>query len=91
MAVCVADMIIKENTCIEGIERRGRVYYMRWRVPARFSEIEKRSEINKSLRTRDYDEAKVRFVVEKGGSSRSGKPALFGKSAKTHQRRSTLP
>lgn len=58
-------MIAVEDKCIEGIERRGKVYYMRWRVPARYAVVEKRKEINRSLKTRDYDEAKAHFAVAK--------------------------
>ena len=58
-------MITKENKCIEGIERRGKVYYMRFRVPGRFAGVETRTEINRSLRTRDYDEAKANLTVVK--------------------------
>ncbi len=65
MATCGAEMIIEENKCVEGIERRGRVYYMRIRVPGRFAPIEGRKEINRSLKTRDYDEAKANFALIK--------------------------
>ncbi|MGR3631601.1 MAG: DUF6538 domain-containing protein [Limimaricola soesokkakensis] len=58
-------MILEENTCIEGIERRGRVYYMRIRVPARFAAVEQKKEINRSLKTRDYQEAKAAISLAK--------------------------
>ncbi|WP_146694561.1 DUF6538 domain-containing protein [Thioclava sp. F42-5] len=58
-------MITSENICIAGIERRGRVYYMRFRVPARFAEVETRREINVTLGTRDYEEARARFALKK--------------------------
>jgi len=58
-------MIAIENKLVEGIERRGRVYYMRMRVPAAYSSIERRKEVNKSLKTRDFDEAKANFAVAK--------------------------
>ncbi|NIY80371.1 hypothetical protein HCZ23_12940 [Celeribacter sp. HF31] len=56
-------MIAVEDKCIEGIERRGKVYYMRWRVPARYAAVEKRKEINRSLKTRDIIEAKANLAV----------------------------
>ena len=65
MAVCGAEMIKTENTCVDGVELRGRVYYMRFRVPARYSEVEPRREVNQTLGTRDYDEAKARFTLKK--------------------------
>jgi hypothetical protein len=58
-------MIMTEKKCIDGIERRGRVYYMRFRVPAKFSEVEIRREVNQTLGTRSYDEAKIRFALKK--------------------------
>lgn len=58
-------MITTEKICVDGIEMRGRVYWMRFRVPARFAEVEHRREINQSLRTRDYEEAKARFALKK--------------------------
>ncbi|MES0826104.1 DUF6538 domain-containing protein [Ruegeria sp. SCP11] len=60
-------MIAVEDRCIEGIERRGRVYYMRWRVPVRYAPVERRKEINRSLKTRDFEEAKARLIVAKRG------------------------
>jgi len=58
-------MIKTENKCIEGIERRGRVYYMRFRVPKRYARVEPRREINQTLNTKSYDDAKVRFSLKK--------------------------
>ncbi|MFP4326919.1 MAG: DUF6538 domain-containing protein, partial [Paracoccaceae bacterium] len=45
------------SNCVDGVERRGYVYYLRWRVPAEFRAVEARSEINQSLKTRDLVEA----------------------------------
>ena len=58
-------MITFEDKCVEGIERRGRVFYMRIRVPAKYASVEKRKEINRSLKTRDYEQAKAHFVLAK--------------------------
>lgn len=58
-------MIALEDKCVDGVERRGRVYYMRFRVPSRFAGIERLKEINRSLHTRDHDEARARFAVAK--------------------------
>jgi hypothetical protein len=54
---------LQQNILDDGLERRGRVYYMRIRVPARFAEVEPRVEINRSLRTRDESEARARLAV----------------------------
>ncbi|MBK1634811.1 DUF6538 domain-containing protein [Rhodovulum adriaticum] len=51
------------SACVDGIERRGRVYYMRIRVPKRYAEVEPRREINRSLKTCDQTEARARFAV----------------------------
>ncbi|WP_425411833.1 DUF6538 domain-containing protein [Leisingera aquimarina] len=67
-------MIATENTCIDGVERRGRVYYMRFRVPVKFAEVETRREINQTLGTQDYDEAMARFALKKRAFKRTGKP-----------------
>ncbi|WP_369932672.1 DUF6538 domain-containing protein [Rhodovulum sp. 12E13] len=40
------------SNCIDGVEPRGSVYYLRWRVPAEFRAVESRTEINQSLKTR---------------------------------------
>lgn len=58
-------MAISENTCIDGVERRGHVYYMRFRVPLRYAEVETRREVNQTLGTRNYDEARARFTLRK--------------------------
>lgn len=58
-------MIKTENKCIDGIERRGRVYYMRFRVPKKYARVEPRREINQTLSTKSYDEAKVHFCLKK--------------------------
>jgi len=36
------------TNCIDGVERRGNVYYLRWRVPVEFRAVEERNEINQS-------------------------------------------
>lgn len=51
--------------CRDGVEKRGNVYYLRWRVPAEFAEVEPRGEINRSLRTRDPAEARSRAALAK--------------------------
>lgn len=35
---------------IDGVECRGNVFYLRWRVPAEFRTVETRAEINQSLK-----------------------------------------
>ena len=55
--------MVRTGDCTRGIERRGAVYYMRLRVPARYRDVETRAEVNRSLKTRDLIEAEERFVV----------------------------
>ncbi|MDE4176485.1 hypothetical protein PXK01_20225 [Phaeobacter sp. PT47_59] len=58
-------MIAIEDKCIEGIERRGKVYYLRWRVPKRYATVEPRKEINRSLKTRVLAEARAHLALAK--------------------------
>ncbi|WP_425072425.1 DUF6538 domain-containing protein [Sagittula sp. S175] len=51
--------------CIDGVEPRGNVYYLRWRVPAEFRAVESRTEINQSLKTRDLKEARALALLKK--------------------------
>jgi hypothetical protein len=53
------------SNCVENVERRGNVYYLRWRVPAKFRKVESRAEINQSLKTRDETEARGLAVLKK--------------------------
>jgi len=53
------------SNCVDGVERRGNVYYLRWRVPAEFRSVESRTEINQSLKTRDETEARALAVLKK--------------------------
>ncbi|MGR3455531.1 DUF6538 domain-containing protein [Pseudooceanicola sp.] len=53
------------SNCVDGVERRGNVYYLRWRVPAEFRAVETRAEINQSLKTRDLEEARALVLVKK--------------------------
>jgi hypothetical protein len=48
-----------------GLEQRGRVYYLRVRVPSKFADVEPRVEINRSLKTRDRAEAEARCAIAK--------------------------
>ncbi|MDO5606452.1 MAG: hypothetical protein Q4G25_14955, partial [Paracoccus sp. (in: a-proteobacteria)] len=45
--------------CVDSVEMRGSKYYLRWRVPAEFAEVETKKEINRSLRTRDPEKART--------------------------------
>jgi hypothetical protein len=46
------------------IEQRGRVYYLRKRVPSRYAAIESRTEVNLSLKTRDpYHDVECRNAI----------------------------
>ena len=55
--------MVQTGECVGGIERRGTMYYMRMRVPARYHEVERRPEVNRSLKTRDHQRAQECFVV----------------------------
>ncbi|MCQ0091613.1 hypothetical protein FGD77_07900 [Roseovarius sp. M141] len=50
---------------MDSVERRGNVYYLRWRVPVKFREVETKAEINQSLKTRDPVGARGRAVLKK--------------------------
>ncbi|WP_392336636.1 DUF6538 domain-containing protein [Loktanella salsilacus] len=71
-------MIRIENMCVDGVELRGRVYYMRFRVPAKYSEVEPRREVNQTLGTREYDEAKARFTLKKRAIFKDWEARLSG-------------
>lgn len=47
----------------QGIERRGRIYHLRVRTPARFRMIEPRREVTMSLRTDSLVEARARYAL----------------------------
>jgi hypothetical protein len=53
------------SKCIGGVELRGTIYYLRWRVPAVYRDVEPRTEINQTLKTRDLEEAKVLAFLKK--------------------------
>lgn len=53
------------SNCVGGVERRGTVYYLRWRVPAEFKAVESRREINQSLKTRDEADARALAHLKK--------------------------
>lgn len=59
-----------------GIERRGRVYDMRMRVPTRFEKVETRPEVNRWLKTRCPIEAQARFAVTRLALHREWDAAL---------------
>lgn len=46
------------------IEPRGRMFYLRKRVPVRYASVEHRGEINVTLGTRDFDEAVEKVQTE---------------------------
>jgi len=68
------------QNCVDGVERRGTVYYLRWRVPAEFRSVESRREINQSLKTRDKLEAKGRAYLKKKSLRKIWKACLLEKS-----------
>ncbi|SMX49914.1 DUF6538 domain-containing protein [Maliponia aquimaris] len=51
----------KTSPLSDGLELRGRMYYARFRVPTRFCSVEPRREVNKSLKTRDRRQARVKL------------------------------
>lgn len=66
--------------CIDGVERRGEVYYLRWRVPAEFRTVETRTEINQSLKTRDEAEARAAAFLKKKALRKVWKARLLEES-----------
>lgn len=69
-------MALQENSVVDGLERRGRVYYMQIRVPAAYADVEPRKEINRSLRTRDEEEARARLAVARKSLKRDWEARL---------------
>jgi integrase len=53
------------SKCIGGVELRGNIYYLRWRVPAVYRDIEPRTEINQTLKTWDLEEARALAFLKK--------------------------
>lgn len=51
----------KITTLSDGLELRGRMYYARFRVPARYLAVEARREVNKSLKTHDRRQARIKL------------------------------
>lgn len=68
------------SNCIDGVERRGNVYYLRWRVPAEFRAVEPRTEINQSLKTRDEAEARASAFLKKKALRKVWKARLLQES-----------
>ena len=64
-AIRGADVGLQENGLEDGLERPGRIYDMRLRLPARFAEVEPRAEVNLSLKTRDMGQARARLAIGK--------------------------
>lgn len=69
------------SKCIDGVERRGNVFYLRWRVPAEFRAVEHRAEINQSLKTRDLAEARGLAVLKKKALQNVWKAKLLHEDA----------
>ncbi|MEJ1999170.1 MAG: hypothetical protein P8X76_13775, partial [Maritimibacter sp.] len=54
-------MTTKDLVIVYGLELRGKSFYARFRVPARYAAVERRREINQSLKTHDRREARRRL------------------------------
>lgn len=65
------------SNCVDGVERRGNVYYLSWRVPAEFRAVESRTEINQSLKTCDEAEAKATAFLKKNALRKLWKARLL--------------
>jgi len=66
--------------CVDGVEVRGNVYYLRWRVPAEFKCVESRLEVNRSLKTRDPIVARSRAALAKDALRKDWQAQLFQKT-----------
>lgn len=64
-----------------GVEKRGRGWYIRWRVPARYRAVDLRPEINRSLGTDSYAEAIGRASLMKQALRLEWEAALAGEVA----------
>lgn len=60
------------------IEPRGRTYYIYKRVPVRYASVEDRKVINTSLKTRDFEQAKVNLKSEWDRFVRGWEASLLG-------------
>ncbi len=60
------------------IETRGRTYYIYKRVPVRYASVEHREVINTSLKTRDFEQAKVNLKRDWGRLVRGWEASLLG-------------
>lgn len=67
------------QSCVAGVERRGNMYYLRWRVPAEFRPVESRAEINQSLKPRDPEEARFRAELRKKAMKEEWRARLLQK------------
>jgi hypothetical protein len=65
------------SNCVDGVERRGNIYYLRWRVPAEFRAVESRTEINQSLKTCDEAEARATAFLKKNALRKLWKARLL--------------
>ncbi|WP_297543616.1 DUF6538 domain-containing protein [Roseovarius sp.] len=65
------------SNCVDGVERRGSIYYLRWRVPAEFRTVESRTEINQSLKTCDEAEARAAAFLKKNALRKLWKARLL--------------
>ncbi|WP_296762786.1 DUF6538 domain-containing protein [Sediminimonas sp.] len=68
------------SNCVDGVERRGNVYYLRWRVSAEFRDVESRIEINQSLKTRDEAEARAAAFLKKNALRKVWKTRLLNEN-----------
>jgi integrase len=68
---------------VGGIERRGRVYHLRLRTPARFRRVEPRLEVTLSLRTDSLIEARARHALAHQALHRAWETRLRGQDAPT--------
>lgn len=50
---------------ISGLELRGNIYYLRVRVPKAYADVEPKTEINRSLKTKDLEEAQAKCLTAK--------------------------
>lgn len=69
------------SNCIDSVERRGNVFYLRWRVPAKFRSVEHRAEINQSLKTQDPVEARGLAVLKKKALQNVWRAKLLNKDS----------
>ncbi|MFW5654809.1 MAG: DUF6538 domain-containing protein, partial [Roseicyclus sp.] len=80
-AKCGADQV--PSSAASYLERRGKTYYIRMRVPSEFADVEPLAEINRSLKTGDRTEAEARCANARAALHAEWRARRAGEAADT--------